>query len=56
MLKKLLAKFKAEWTPRLCDAAGFALLVLAAWLAFGTPPALTVAAAGCLLAGWALST
>ncbi|GAG10305.1 unnamed protein product, partial [marine sediment metagenome] len=35
MLKKLLSKFKPEWTPRACDLLGFACIIAAVGLAFG---------------------
>ena len=55
LLKKLVRIYKLEWTPRLCDLAGFAFLIAAVGLSFGLAPMLAATGVALLLVGWALS-
>ena len=54
IIKKLLARFRVAWVPRLCDLLGFACIIIAVGLVFGIAPLLAVAGVALLAIGWAL--
>ena len=55
MLKKLLSKFRPEWTPRLLDVCGFGCIIAAVGIAFGLAPFLAATGVALLLIGWAVA-